>query len=174
MITVGRLRAAFMAVALLAAPHAFAEQPPALTADDLSAYLDGMVPMGMATGDIAGAVVVVVKDDQVLVAKAYGYSDMEKRTPVSVDKTLFRPGSISKLFTWTAVMQLVEAGKVDLDHDVNEYLDFKVTGYEGKPITLRNLMTHTPGFEERLKDLLVTDFKQLKPLGEVVKEAVPA
>ena len=105
--------------------------------------------------------------------RGYGYTDVEKRMPVSAEKTLFRPASISKLFTWTAVMQLVEAGKLDLDHDINEYLDFKVTGYGGKPITLRNLMTHTPGFEESLKDLLVEDVEQLKPLGHVLKEACP-
>jgi CubicO group peptidase (beta-lactamase class C family) len=171
--TAERFRTAFVTIALLAAGTVFA-QPPALTEEDLSAYLDGMLPSAMAAGDIAGAVVVVVKDDHVLLAKAYGVSDVEKRTPVSAEKTLFRPGSISKLFTWTAVMQLVEAGKVDLDHDINEYLDFKVTGYEGKPITLRNLMTHTPGLEERLKDLLLDDVSQLKPLDAVLKEAVPA
>ena len=67
----------------------------------------------------------------------------------SGDCTLFRPGSVSKLFTWTAVMQLVEQGKLDLDADVNKYLDFKIPTRDGKPITLRNIMTHTAGFEER-------------------------
>src|SRR5262245_15205311 len=94
-----------------------------LTAEDLSAYPDGMLPSGMATGDIGGAVVVVVKDDHVVLSRAYGFSDMEKRTPVSAEKTMFRPGSISKLFTWTAAMQLVQEGKIDLDHDINDYLD---------------------------------------------------
>ena len=69
-------------------------------------------------------------------------------------RTLFRPGSVSKLFTWTAVMQLVEQGKLDLDTDVNPYLDFKIPPLEGKPITMRNIMTHTAGFEEQVKDLI--------------------
>jgi CubicO group peptidase (beta-lactamase class C family) len=93
---------------------------------DLEAWLDGMVPATLAKDDIAGAVITVVKDGQVLFQKGYGYSDVAKRTPVDPENTLFRPGSVSKLFTWTAVMQLVEAGKIDLDADINTYLDFKI------------------------------------------------
>src|SRR5215471_21180440 len=87
----------------------------AMTATDLHAFLDGFVPMQLERENIAGAVVLVVKDGAILFAKGYGFSDVDKRTPVTVDATLFRPGSISKLFTWTAVMQLVEQGKLDLD-----------------------------------------------------------
>lgn len=144
-----------------------------LTADDLSAYLDGMLPAAMATGDIAGATVVVVQGDHVLLTKAYGLSDVKKHTPVSASETMFRPGSISKLFTWTAVMQLVEEGKVDLDADVNQYIDFRITGLGGKPITLRHLMTHTPGFEEGLKDLLIKDPKAMISLETAMKANTP-
>jgi CubicO group peptidase (beta-lactamase class C family) len=133
------------------------EPPHELTAEDVHAFLDGFIPMQLEREDIAGAVVLVVKDGAILFAKGYGYSDVEKKTPVTVDATLFRPGSISKLFTWTAVMQLVEQGKLDLDHDINEYLDFKIPAKFGKPITLRNIMTHTPGFEEQIKDLITED-----------------
>ncbi|MCU1333703.1 MAG: beta-lactamase [Candidatus Angelobacter sp.] len=130
------------------------EPPHELTVADLHAFLDGFLPMQLEREDIAGAVVLVVKDGTILFAKGYGYSDVEKKTPVTGDATLFRPGSVSKLFTWTAVMQLVEQGKVDLDRDINEYLDFKIPAKFGKPITLRNIMTHTPGFEEQIKDLI--------------------
>jgi CubicO group peptidase (beta-lactamase class C family) len=133
------------------------EPPHELTAADVHAFLDGFVPMQLEREDIAGAVVLVVKDGAILFAKGYGYSDVEKKSPVTVDATLFRPGSISKLFTWTAVMQLVEQGKLDLDRDVNEYLDFKIPAKFGKPITLRNIMTHTPGFEEQIKDLITEE-----------------
>ena len=68
----------------------------------------------------------MVKDGKVLTERGYGYADVEKRLPVDPQLTLFRPGSVSKLFTWTAVMQQVEQGKIDLDADVNQYLDFKV------------------------------------------------
>jgi CubicO group peptidase (beta-lactamase class C family)/fluoride ion exporter CrcB/FEX len=92
---------------------------------------------------------------------------------VTSDATLFRPGSISKLFTWTSIMQLVEQKKLDLDRDVNDYLDFKIPATYPQPITLRNIMTHTPGFEEAIKDLFVADAKDLKPLGDYVKAALP-
>jgi CubicO group peptidase (beta-lactamase class C family) len=128
-----------------------------LTAADVHAFLDGFVPMQLERENIAGAVVLVVKDGAILFAKGYGYSNVEKKLPVTVDATLFRPGSISKLFTWTAVMQLVEQNKLDLDRDVNDYLDFKIPAKFGKPITLRNIMTHTPGFEEQVKDLIIEE-----------------
>jgi CubicO group peptidase (beta-lactamase class C family) len=139
-----------------------AEQPTAaqiaggvhdLTAQDLEAFLDGIMPLQLATHDIAGATIAVVKNGQVLLAKGYGYADVEKKTPVSAEETLFRVGSVSKLFTWTAVMQLVEEDKLNLDSDVNSYLDFKIPDAFGQPITLKNLLTHTPGFEEQVKDL---------------------
>jgi CubicO group peptidase (beta-lactamase class C family) len=140
---------------------------------DLEAWLDGLVPATLAKDDIAGAVITVVKDGQVLFQKGYGYSDVAKRAPVDPENTLFRPGSVSKLFTWTAVMQLVEAGKIDLDADVNRYLDFKLPERADGPITMRNVMTHTTGFEERVKELIVNDPKYLRPLGDYVSEYSP-
>ena len=142
-----------------------------LTRSDLEAWLDGYMPFALARGNIAGGVVVVVKDGAVLLQKGYGYSDVAKRTPVTADATLFRPGSISKLLTWTAVMQLVESGKLDLDQDVNSYLDFKIPAYDGKPITLRNIMTHTSGFEESARYTITA-----KPmnLAKLMKDTLPA
>jgi CubicO group peptidase (beta-lactamase class C family) len=144
-----------------------------MTAADVGAFLDGFMPMQLARENIAGAVVLVVKDGQVLFAKGYGYSDVEKKTPVYVDATLFRPGSISKLFTWTAVMQLVEQGKIDLDADINTYLDFKIPSAFGKPITVRNLMTHTPGFEEQIKDLINSEGAPMASLREHLVRHMP-
>jgi len=144
-----------------------------LTQTDLEAFLDGLLPLQIAREDIAGAVVSVVKDGKPFFAKGYGYADVEKRILVSADATLFRPGSISKLFNWTAVMQLVEEGKLDLDRDVNDYLDFKIPATFSKPITLRNIMTHTPGFEETIQELFVEDGSRLKPLDQYVKEHLP-
>ena len=145
-----------------------------LTATDLESFLDGVMPLQLAREDIAGAVISVVKDGKLLFAKGYGYSDVEKKTPVSPESTLFRPGSVSKLFTWTALMQLVEQGKVDLDRDVNDYIDFKIPSTYPKPITLRNVMTHTPGFDETVKELFVGDAKQLTPLPDYMKQHLPA
>lgn len=151
----------------------FGLQAQTMTAPDIAAFLDGLVPLQLKREDIAGAVIIVVKDGQVLFAQGYGYADVEKKTPVSPDATLFRPGSISKLFTWTAVMQLVEREKLNLDHDVNEYLDFKIPPTYPKPITLRNIMTHTSGFEETAKELFLADVKDLKPLGDYLKARLP-
>jgi len=144
-----------------------------LTATDLEAWLDGFMPYALEKNDVAGAVVVVVKDGKVLLEKGYGYSDLAKHTPVDPERTLFRPGSVSKLFTWTAVMQLVEQGKIDLDKDVNTYLDFKIPPYQGKPVTMRNIMTHTAGFEEAIRGLIATDPKGIQPLGDTLKHWVP-
>ncbi len=144
-----------------------------LTTEDLEAFLDGMMPAQINREDIAGAVIAVVKDGKVLFAKGYGYSDVEKRTPVTPDATLFRPGSISKLFTWTSVMQLVEQGKLDLDKNVNEYIDFKIPPAFGKPITLKDIMTHTAGFEETVRDLFVADAQHMTPLDQYLKEHMP-
>jgi CubicO group peptidase (beta-lactamase class C family) len=148
-------------------------QTPSLTPADIESFLDGVMPLQLAREDIAGAVIAVVKDGKILFAKGYGYSDVAKRTPVSPEATLFRPGSISKLFTWTAVMQLVDQGKLDLDSDVNQYLDFKIPDTYPKPITLRNIMTHTSGFEETDKELFLPDVKDLKPLDDYLKTHLP-
>jgi CubicO group peptidase (beta-lactamase class C family) len=144
-----------------------------LTAADAEAYLDGLMPYALQAGDVAGAVVVVVKDGQTLFEKGYGVADVEHRTPVDPKTTLFRPGSVSKLFTWTAVMQLVEQGKLDLDKDVNAYLDFQIPASWSKPITLRDLMTHTAGFEETLEHLGTYDQKSLMKLDDLLKAWVP-
>lgn len=144
-----------------------------LNSSDLEAWLDGFLPNALNAADIAGAVVVVVKDHQVLLEKGYGYADYDKRTPVDPKSTLFRWGSVSKLFTWTAVMQLVEQGKIDLDADVNQYLDFKIPARDGKPITMRNIMTHTAGFEERLKGLIGDERDGIRSLEYYIKLYIP-
>lgn len=144
-----------------------------LTKADLDTWLDGYLPYALRTADIPGVVVTVVKDGQLLTARGFGYADREKRTPVDPDKTLFRPGSVSKLVTWTAAMQLVERGKLDLDQDINTYLDFKIPDYDGKPVTLRQMMTHTGGFEEAVKDIIYTDPAHHTSLGEYLKRWTP-
>ncbi len=144
-----------------------------LDAADVNAWLDGFVPYALKSGDIAGGVIVVVKDGQVLTERGYGYADVAAEKPVDPKATLFRPGSISKLFTWTAVMQLQEQGKINLDADINQYLDFKIPARNGQPITMRNLMSHTPGFEEDIKGLIIEDPKAFMKLGPYVKDWTP-
>lgn len=116
---------------------------------ELEAFLDGLISAYRQDHDIAGLTVSVVKDGQLFFSKGFGWSDVEERRPVDPATSLFRVGSTSKLFTWTAVMQQVEEGKLDLDTDVNEYLDFRIPDTYPEPITLRHILTHTPGFEDR-------------------------
>ena len=162
------------------APEAAAQTPEvpgqgahSLTKEDVQAWLDGFVPSSLQRGDVAGAVVVVIKDNQVLLAKGYGYADVAAKKAVDPETTLFRAGSVSKLYTWTAVMQLVEQGKIDLDADVNNYLDFKIPPRGDKPVTMRNLMTHTAGFDEAIRALIVDDPRALLKLGDQLKRWVP-
>ncbi|WP_165418400.1 serine hydrolase domain-containing protein [Dyella amyloliquefaciens] len=145
-----------------------------MTAQDVQTFFDSVVPYALQRGDIAGSVIVVVKDGQPLFAQGYGYADVANGKPVVADQTLFRPGSISKTFAWTAVMQLVGAGKIDLDKDVNSYLDFTIPEKFGKPITMRDLMTHTAGFEESVGDEFMKSTDQLFPYGDYVKKHLPA
>ena len=126
---------------------------------DVTAFFDGILPLQLERSDIAGASVLVMKDGNVLLAKGYGYADVKKKKPVDPASTIFRLASISKLFTWISVMQLEEQGKLNLDTDVNQYLDFQIRPAFNKPITLRNLMTHTGGFEETANDIILTDPK---------------
>lgn len=149
------------------------DKAPRLTAEDLEIWLDGFMPLALEKSNAAGAVIAVVKDGKLLFSQGYGFADFEGRLPVDAQKTLFRPGSVSKLFTWTAVMQQVEAGLLDLDTDINTYLDFEVAPRTNTPITLRHIMTHTAGFEERIKNL-ITSSPGKANLGDTLKEWVPA
>lgn len=154
-------------------PAAIGKPAPAVVPSDLGPFFDGLIPYAIRRGDIAGAGIVVVRDGKIVLAKGYGYANLAARSAVIPDRTVFRPGSVSKLFTWTAVMQQVQAGKLDLDADVNTYLDFKIPPKFGKPITLRNLMTHTAGFEETARDLLVERSSQLYPLRDYLIRRMP-
>ena len=143
---------------------------------DVGAFLDGVIESEMAAKFIPGAVVVVVKDGEILYAKGYGYADLETHRPVDPAITLFRPGSVSKLFVWTSVMQLAEQNKLSLEADVNEYLDFEIPATYSEPITLKTLMSHTPGFEEN--DAIAEFFKSsadgMIPLDTFLTNNIPA
>lgn len=141
----------------------------------LEAYMDGVMETHLRDRHIVGATVSVIQDGKILLAKGYGFADREKQLPVRADATLFRIGSITKLFTWTSVMQLVQLGKLDLNADINTYLkDFKIPSTYPEPITLNNLMSHTPGFEDLLIGLFAKDSTAMKPLGEILKNQIPA
>jgi CubicO group peptidase (beta-lactamase class C family) len=143
------------------------------TVAEMEAFVDGFMASRMATAKIAGATVAVVKDGALFFSKGYGCEDVDKAVPVDPQRTLFRIASISKLFTWTAVMQLVEQGKLDLDTDVNTYLtDFKIPATYAAPITLRNLMTHTPGLDDGTYFYPAAG-KHETPMGKWLAEHLP-
>lgn len=149
--------------------------------ESLEGFFDGVVAGQLDEYNIPGASLSLVIDGETIISKGYGYADLEERTPVDPERTLFRPGSASKLITWTAVMQLVERGELDLEADVNQYLDFEipaklVKGGEEQPapITLTHLMTHTPGFEDGGEGLFEIEEANLKTLGDYLKTYLPA
>jgi CubicO group peptidase (beta-lactamase class C family) len=93
---------------------------------------------------------------------------------VDPETTLFRIGSVSKLFVWTSVMQMVERGLLDLDTDVNEYLDFEIPATYPEPITLNHIMAHAAGFEDFVLGLFGDEEEDVRPLGDLLKEQIPA
>ena len=159
--------------ALLLAVNAFAASLDDLAA--VEAFVDGVVLPLMANSNNPSGTVAIVHNGEVLLAKGYGFEDVENLVPVDPAETLFRPGSISKLFTWVAVMQLVEQGKLDLDTDVNTYLEtFQIKDTFAEPITLRHIMTHTPGFEDGgIGYLIISDVDRVLPLAESMKRYQP-
>ncbi len=163
----------FIIALLLFVPELILAQPLTDTVA-LEAFMDGVMETHFRDKHIVGATVSIIKDGKVLLAKGYGFTDERKQTPVRADASLFRIGSITKLFTWVSVMQLVQQGKLDLNADINTYLkDFKIPDTYPEPITLNNLMTHTPGFEDLVIGLFGKDSTTLKPLGEILKSQVP-
>jgi len=141
---------------------------------EMESFFDGVMLSNTDAKHIAGAAIVIVKDGEILFSKGYGHVDVERGIPVDPESTIFRVGSVSKLFTWTAVMQLVEQGKLDLDADINTYLDFEIPATYPEPITLKNLMSHTPGFEDSAYEMQAASPEKMIHLGEWLKTHIPA
>jgi CubicO group peptidase (beta-lactamase class C family) len=143
-----------------------------ITPADLESLIDPLVREQVERRRIAGAVVTVVKDDAVVLTKAYGLADIAQRRAMDPD-ALVRIGSVTKLLTALAVMQLVEHGALDLDRDVNTYVDFVVPTPVGRPpVTLRRLLSHQTGFEDRRGDIGALRGGRL-PLGAYLARHLP-
>lgn len=139
------------------------------------AYLDGLVAAQTSEHRLAGMTFALVRGDAVVLAKGYGFADIATLTPVDPARHLFRPGSVSKLFTWTAVMQLVEQGQLDLDADVGKYVSqFELPNAFDEPLTLAHLMTHAPGLEDRFTGLFGDSPDDNMPLADSLAQGMPA
>jgi CubicO group peptidase (beta-lactamase class C family) len=161
-------------IGLLAVPVQATTRSGPVDPVEVEAFFDGVIVDQLEQYNIPGATLAVVRDGELLLAKGYGYADLEQRSAVDPARTLFRIGSVSKLVTWTAVMQLVEQGLLDPDADVNSYLDFTIPSTFPEPVTLAHLMTHTPGFEELDMGLFVLSEEEMYPLGAYLKQRMPA
>lgn len=141
----------------------------------MAAWIDGWMKARLDADHVAGATVAIVREGRLWFARGYGYADLETKKPVDAETSLFRIGSISKLFVWTSVMQLVEQGLVDLDEDINTYLDtVEVPAAFDRPVTLADLMTHSAGFEDHVIGLFGKDSTDLRPAEELLSEEMPA
>ncbi|AAK24076.1 serine hydrolase domain-containing protein [Caulobacter vibrioides] len=144
---------------------------------DLEAFVDGVVQRAMTRDHIAGVTLSVVQNGQVVLKKGYGFSNLGQRKQVDPDKTLFRVASISKTFTWITLMNEIEAGRMRLDGPVNLYLPEPLqVKDQGKKtqIRLRDLMTHTSGFEDRaLGQLFERDPNRVRPLYDYLRQERP-
>lgn len=146
--------------------------PSGIPTDEIEGKVDQI--MNDYTGednDIPGAAIAIVKDGKIILEKGYGMSDVESQKEVDPEKTVFEAASISKVYTWSAVMQLVEAGEIDLNEDIrtylpDDYLDLKFSD----AITMYDLMNHTAGFEDTTEQLLVTDSKKIIPLKDYLSK----
>ena len=142
----------------------------------VEAFVDGVVKTNMKSSHSPSGVVAVMKNGKMIFSKGYGFLDVENRIPVDPETTLFRIGSVSKLFTWVAVMQQVEQGNLDLDADVNQYLkSFQIDdSWPGQPVTLRHIMTHTAGFDESVfGHLILDDASRIIPLDQSLAKYQP-
>ena len=149
----------------------------AIDTTDLGAYVDGVVQAHMRNDGIAGAVVTVVDRQGTLLLRGYGIASQQPRREVDPERTLFRIGSISKTFSYLETLKLIDAGKLQLNAEVNDYLPppIKLPPDGHAPVRLRNLLTHTAGFEDSAwGHLFVDSAAKALPLDSYLAQHRPA
>jgi len=116
---------------------------------ELEQFLDNFMAEHLEKERIPGAAFVMVKDGKIFFKKGYGFANLARQQRVAPDSSIFRIGSISKVFTADAVMQLADRGVIDLNRDVNQYLKrVKAPATFAEPVTASHLISHTAGFDE--------------------------
>ncbi|MEJ2711411.1 MAG: serine hydrolase [Anaerolineales bacterium] len=144
----------------------------ASTEDEL--YWDAFFASEMEAFGVYGAEMVIVQGNEILFAKGYGFADAARKTPLDPQSTIVRSGSIAKTLTALAVLQLADQGKIDLDADVNNYLTaFKVPDTFPEPVTARQLINMTAGFDTRAIGIRARSREAVKPLGDYLAEHMP-
>jgi CubicO group peptidase (beta-lactamase class C family) len=142
-----------------------------INATAIDSILRPVVIDQMADRRVAGAAVVVVSGDQIVYKAGFGRREVFREDPVQVDRTIWRLGSITKVLTGVAIMQLVDRGLLRLDADVNEYLvEAKVPETFPQPVTAHHLLTHTAGFDQLGLDRHVRSREEVRPLGVFLAE----
>ena len=158
----------------LPSPPQLSSQTGLTDPQELEAFLDQFFAEQMPAQHIPGAVFVLVKDGNLFFSKGYGYADLEKQIPVIPEKTVFRVGSISKVLTATAVMQLVEQGKLNLTENINHYLQhFHLKNNYSQPVTTTNLLTHTSGIDESFIGIAARHKTEIQPLENYLAKHLP-
>ena len=157
-----------------AMPQNIEIEPVALTPESAASFVDGYVAANMEAMLVPGTAIVIVQNGELIHAGGYGLANVAANHSVSVAETIFRVGSVSKLFTATAVMQLVEQGAVDLDRDVNHYLNsVQIPANDGDTVTVRDLLLHTAGFDEPFIGMHARRAEDQLSLPEVVQTHMP-
>lgn len=160
---------------LLLFAYVSAQDPPKADPALLEKYLDPIASDLMKRLYAPGMAIAVVKDGRVILSKGYGFADVETKRPVDPAATIFRIGSITKVFTANATLQLADRGKLDLESDVSKYLDtLKITKVHSEKITIGHLLSHTSGLDEFSSGRRAASPDGVKPLAEFLSERLVA
>lgn len=143
---------------------------------EVAAFADRFFAQPEIAKSLTGAIAVIVKDDQIILNKGYGYADVKTKKPIDPKTTLFRMASITKSVTSTAVMQLAEQGKLDIHKDITTYMpDIKIKNETGVPVTAAHLMSHTTGFDftDSTANVIPQEDGTI-PLGDFIRANTPS
>jgi CubicO group peptidase (beta-lactamase class C family) len=149
-------------------------RPTGLDPAEMEALWDPFFEREMADYSVPGAVMVAVRGNEVLFSNGYGYANLAGQAPMDPQTTILRAGSIAKTLTATAVFQLAEQGRLDLDADINSYLTrFKIPATFPEPVTTRQLVNMTAGFDTRAIGIRAASLGEIIPLEDYLAERMP-
>lgn len=163
----------FLGLLLFLGSAVAAAEQAQVTQVEFEQFLDELIQPRLDNAVLSNVSVALVYNNKLVLSRGYGFADQASGQKLDPTQHLIRPGSVSKLVTWAAVMQLTEQGLIDLDADINSYLDFIIPEHPSGPVTMRHLMTHRAGFEDVLRDLMATSPEQLIKNEVWLKRWVP-